>query len=113
MWNRGEGREATGQEITSADDIFLQPFSVIEVPRGGRPILPVEKSYELKASHSPLELRIASEAPRREPPTVILRLGKQLDAIRKSLPAVMAAELLSFCMKLVDLAFDAALSVVK
>lgn len=116
LWTRAEGREATGKEASPADDVFLQPISVIQVPRGGR--LPIEQrssgELEHKSEHTLTEGRIARNAPRiDEPPEALIVLANQLARIVDHLAPALEDDLFAFFVELGEAAFEASMPVVK
>lgn len=106
IWTRGEGRTETGQEATPADDVFLMPFTAIEVPRNGRPEPdpippanpndPEERSAgatAFKHRHTLLERIIEERAPKAKPSDRVSRFAAQMDALRLSLASPFEGEL--------------------
>ncbi len=93
IWTRGEGRVETGKEATPADDVYLLPLNVLEVPVSGNTVRP-EKSF--KSRHTLLEERIIETAPRATPAQAVQGFGKIMDRLRLTLPASMETELLAF-----------------
>lgn len=107
VWTRAEARMETGQETTPADDVFLLPFTVMEVPRTGmpaaRPNEPLPTDPEERArldierkEHSLLEHQIVESARRAKPSARVEAFAASIDVIRSALPAIMETELLTF-----------------
>lgn len=113
IWTRGEGRAATGQEATEADDVFLIPINMIEVPRTGMPeprsteeeepesTDPEERArlailFKRETPESLLEQQMAVVAPRAVESERVKRFARSIDVIRRRLAVPFEGELLSF-----------------
>jgi hypothetical protein len=91
---RKEGRDELGLESEDADDVYLVPMAVFEVPRGQSPEERAaslaassppagEGDKSLKHSHGLAEQRIVARAPRRRPPQVAMRYAAALDKLKR------------------------------
>lgn len=116
IWTRGEGREATGQEAGPRDDVYLQPLSTLEVPRGSSVPTPAPdddaaKERGVKHNHSLVERVAAGEAPRATPPQRFMRALEGMDRERDRVARIAEGELDGFFGELGDAAQAVAVSV--